>query len=134
LSVSSSDVSKINTYNFILTGTLTGDTQSTTSAFTVDVYSECYLQTLTAETTNSGVCTVVTYTLKDVSGNAIDSSVFTYDASSNKLTVSTTDTSKIGTYTFTLKGVLTGDVQEDSTNFIIYVHNECYGSVITTSS
>jgi hypothetical protein len=118
----------------------------------VYIHSECYEQTLTAETTSdgsynvattalvqdltafdlsTGVCTTVTYTITDGSGNAIDSSIFTFDASALTLTTSTSSAADIGTYDFILTGSLTGDVQTASTTFSVVIHNQCYGSTFT---
>jgi hypothetical protein len=150
LVTSTSSTAKIATYSFLLTGTYTGDTISTTTTFSVIIHSKCYGQSLSANTIsgisynlaasslssslgaftiNGGsTCTGITYALTLSDGvTAIDSSVFTYTAASNTIATSTSTVGKIGTYTFMLTGTLTGDTMTATTTFSITVNSQCYG-------
>ncbi len=86
-----------------------------------------YVYPLTAFTLSSGVCTTVTYTLTTSTGAAIDSAVFTFSSSAMTVTVSTTDKTKIATYSFILTGVITGDTTSATSTFSIVINSQCYG-------
>ncbi len=61
-------------------------------------------------TVSTGTCTTVLYTLTTFAGGAIDSTVFTYDSTAATLTISTSSSAKIGTYSFKWYGILDGDL------------------------
>lgn len=146
LSIYTTSTAKIGTYTFTLTGTL-DSAISTNSTFSVIIQSQCYPQTITASTISTsnynlaattltdtitpftistGTCTSATYTLLTSGGATIDTSVFTFSATALTLAVYSTDTTKIGTYSFTLTGTLDSAIYTTQT-FSVIVHSQCYG-------
>jgi hypothetical protein len=71
-----------------------------------------------------------TYTLTLADGSAIDTSFITFSASSNSMTVLTTDTTKYGTYSLINKGTITGYTGSSSVTFSLVI-DVC---TITTNS
>lgn len=79
------------------------------SAGSYNVIASTLNKVLSAFSVSSGTCTSVTYVLTTSAAGVIDSSVFIFTAASLQLAVTTSNIAKIGTYSFTLTGTLTGD-------------------------
>jgi hypothetical protein len=86
---------------------------------------------LTAFTYSGSACTTITYTLSNSAGS-IDS-IFTFNAATPSISVSTIDTTKIGTYTFTLTGTLDSATSTTST-ITVNVVSHCYGQTVSAST
>lgn len=79
--------------------------------------------TFTGFTVSAGSCSGVTYTLTKSDATAIDTTVFTFTASTPKLVIYSTDTAKIATYSFILTGKLTSDSTISTTTSFSVVIN-----------
>jgi hypothetical protein len=64
---------------------------------------------------------------------AIDSSVFTFNPSTLKITAYSTDTTKVGVYNFLITGTL--DAETSTTGaFKITIYTKCYDQSITAAT
>jgi hypothetical protein len=107
----------------------------TISAGSYNIYGTSYdFALLPFIISGTGPCSTVTYALTTSAGAAIDSTVFTFATSpSLKVTISTSDSNKIGTYTFLLYGSIDGRTSA-TTTFTITINTKCYGQSVSSSS
>ena len=113
---------------------MTAGTPSSASE-TYGVANTAITVSVTAFTPDVSNC-AVTYSLLDTSNNVADISVFTYAVSSGvgTLTISTSDTSKVGTYNLKVRAAYTLSAVTSDTATITVVIDICTGTTIISAT